>query len=73
MPQNAEAYYAFLCGDDMDTMNGPDGKKYRKLHLRRSRDGTSGVPSFVAAGRTDGVPSSVRPSVGIIQFALGSF
>ena len=28
--------------------------------------------SFVAAGRTDG-QSSWRPSIGFIQFALGSF
>ena len=39
------------------------------INLRRSRDG-----SFVlSAGRTDGVPSSKRPSVGFIQFALASY
>ena len=31
------------------------------------------VLSFVAAGRPDKVPSSIRPSVGFIEFALGSF
>ena len=31
------------------------------------------VRSFVVAGRMDGVPSSIWPSVGFIQFALGSF
>ena len=31
------------------------------------------VRSFVAAGRTDAVPSSIRPSVGFIQFALAAF
>ena len=31
------------------------------------------VRSFVAYGRQDGVPSSIRPSVGFIQFALAAF
>ena len=35
------------------------------INLRRSCD--------VADGRTDGVPSSIRLSVGFIQFALDSF
>ena len=31
------------------------------------------VRSFEAGGRTDGVPSSIRPAVRFIQFTLGSF
>ena len=34
-------------------------------------DRPSGVPSFVAAVRACGIPSR-RPSVGLIQFDLGS-
>ena len=57
------------------TDGGIDGKLVRvcalddlHINLRRSRDGT-----FVRGGRLSGVLSSIRPAVGFIQFALGSF